>query len=302
MIPYEDVGGQTTIRHDATDGSHAVEIPFACVLSVHQLQNAVASALHRQMDMSAHVWTIGNDLQSIIAHVLRMRCGETDSHLWEGLCHLSEQHRETHFATLIGIHVLTEQCHFLVVAFLQIAYFVEDALHVTTAFASTSVGHNAIVAEVVATTHDAHESRHMIGMDTGWEHILVCFCCGKFDVDSFLAHFCRCKEVGKGEVGVWACHEVNMMVLNEVVLHALRHAAHNTHDEAAFSSLLFDSVECLQSVQDFLFGIVAHRAGIEKNGICFVKVFASLVACHLHHRGNNFTVRHVHLAAISFNE
>lgn len=54
-VTRKNVCGQTAIRHNPANGRHAVQIPFTGVLAVHQFQDTVASALHRQMDMPAHI-------------------------------------------------------------------------------------------------------------------------------------------------------------------------------------------------------------------------------------------------------
>ncbi len=61
-------------------------------------------------------------------------------------------------------------------------------------------------------------------------------------------------------------------------------------------------MEGFEAVNDFLLGVVAHGAGIEKHGVGFVEGFAGFVAGHLHHAGHDFGVGHVHLAAVGFYE
>ena len=81
VITHEYVSRKTTVRYDATDSSHTVEIPLAGIFAVHQFQYPITSALHRQMYMLAHVGHLSNNPQRLVAHILRMRRGESDAHL-----------------------------------------------------------------------------------------------------------------------------------------------------------------------------------------------------------------------------
>ena len=62
MIAHEDVGGESAIGNDAAYGRHAVEIPFTRVFAVHEFENTVGTALHGQMDVTAHVWLFGDNM------------------------------------------------------------------------------------------------------------------------------------------------------------------------------------------------------------------------------------------------
>ena len=56
--------------------------------------------------------------------------------------------------------------------------------------------------------------------------------------------------------------------------------------------------QCLQAMIDFLLGIIAHRASVQKYGIGLFGTLADLVACHLHDRSHDLRVGHVHLASV----
>ena len=81
VIAHEDIRRQPAVGDDPPDGSHAVQIPLAGVLPVHESQDAVAAALHGQMDMLAHVRHLGNHLQRLVAHVLRVARRKADAHV-----------------------------------------------------------------------------------------------------------------------------------------------------------------------------------------------------------------------------
>ncbi len=58
----------------------------------------------------------------------------------------------------------------------------------------------------------------------------------------------------------------------------------------------------MQTVGDFLLGIVAYRARVEQDGVCLVKVFGKGVAGHVQYRGHYLAVGHIHLATVCFDK
>ena len=194
VIAAEDVSRQSTIGDDATNGSHTFQIPLARIFSVHQLQDAVASALYRQMDVSADIRIVGNHLQRLVAHILRMRSCESDAHIRHRLSHSSEQLREVNLRSLslgglIRVHILSQQRHLFETLCLQVLHFVQDAADVPASLTSSGVRHDAIMAEVVAATHDAHKPGNAITTDTFGYDVLISFCCRQLNIDGFLASF-----------------------------------------------------------------------------------------------------------------
>ncbi len=105
-------------------------------------------------------------------------------------------------------------------------------------------------------------------------------------------------EVGQGEVSVGPGHEVGMVVGYQVVLHSLGHAAQHANDEPP--SAAAHGVEGFKAVKYLLLGVVAHAARVEEHGVGLVYVLAHFVVRHLHYRGHNLAVGHVHLAAVGF--
>ena len=96
VITHKDVGGDGTVGHYATDGSHPVEIPLTGVFSVHQVQYAVAAALYGQVDVLAHIGFLGYHLQRFVAHVLGMRGGEAHTHFRHLVRHHAQQLGKAH--------------------------------------------------------------------------------------------------------------------------------------------------------------------------------------------------------------
>ena len=308
VIAHEDVGGQAAVGQDAPDGSHAVEIPGPGVLAVHEFEDAVATTLYGQVDVAADVGMRGNDVERLVAHILGVRGGEADAHGRIGFGHAGQEGREGNGGVValgigrmarVGVDVLSQQGDFFESALAEVAHFGQDALNVAAAFAPARVRHDAVVAEVVATAHDADESAYVSRMQTLRNDVFVGLGGGQVDVDSLLAQFGRGKELGQGEVGIGTGHQVGMVVLDEVLAYALGHASHDTDDERT-GAVAAAVVEYLQAIEYFLLGIVANGAGVEQHGIGLVETFARLITGHLHDGSNDFAVGHVHLAAVCF--
>ena len=140
-------------------------------------------------------------------------------------------------------------------------------------------------------------------------HVAIGLGRGEFHIDGLVPKLCLCHQVGQREVGIRSGHEVAVMILQKVLLHALSHTAENADDEGVGRwvmgvgcfPLLFECSQHIQSVVYFLLGIVAHRTGVKKDGIGLFHRFTYFIASHLHHRGHHFRVGHVHLASVGFN-
>ena len=136
----------------------------------------------------------------------------------------------------------------------------------------------------------------MVAADARGDDVAISFRGRKLHVDGLLARLDGGNQLGQRQVGVGAYHEIHVMVGDEVVLHTLGHAAQDAHNEVR--PLLLERMEELQAVQYLLLGVVADGAGVHEHRVGLVQRFSHIVPCHLHHRGNHFTVGHVHLAAV----
>ena len=181
------------------------------------------------MDMLAHIRHLGNHAQRLVAHVLGMRGGEADAHRGCLLGHTAQQLREKYLlftrplslskGSTIRIHILSQQSYLLIALVAQIAYLGEDTLDVTTALTASGIGHDAVMTEVVTASHDAHETADLMSQsDTLGHHVAISLCGGQFDVHRLMAQFCLCHEVRQREVGIGTCHEVTMMVIQQILL------------------------------------------------------------------------------------
>ena len=92
------------------------------------------------------------------------------------------------------------------------------------------------------------------------------------------------------------------MVVEQGIAHTLGHATYHAHDKASAGFLAAQRAQILQAAHDFLLGIVAYRACVEKYGIGEGDVVGEVIAGHLEYGGNDLRIGHVHLAAVSFYE
>ena len=90
-----------------------------------------------------------------------------------------------------------------------------------------------------------------------------------------------------------------MVVFNQVVFHALGHAAQ--HAQNHLSALLLLGVQRVKSVVNLVLRILSHAASVHKYGVGIGFVLAHFVASHLHHRSHHLAIGHVHLAAVGLN-
>ena len=308
VITYEDVGGDAAARDDALDIGDALQILLTGVFAVHQLQYLIASALCREVDVLAEIWLIGNGVENVLGHILWVRGGEAYTHVRYSLGYHVQEFGEgkTAFLTLarwretIAVYVLSQKGNLLETTVVQVAHLSQDALGITAALTSTGIRNDAVVAEVVATTHDAYETAHSVATDALRHDVTVGLGLGKFDVDGVGSHLALRNHIRQVEIAVWSTDQVGIVVLDEVILHALSHAAQ--YAENHLSALLLLCMEGVEAMINLVFRILADTASVQEDGISLFFFLTNLVACHLHHRGNYLAVCHVHLAAISLNK
>ena len=278
------------------------------ILAVHQLQYSVATALHGQVDMLAHVRLLGNHPQRLVAHVLGMTGGEADAHVGSLVGNEAKQFWKKYLSTLLSplssirIYILPQQRYFLETTVAQVAHFAQDALHIATALTTTGIGHDAVVAEVIAATHDADKSANLVAEGHALRHHVAIGLSGRqFDVDGLMSRFCLSDKIRQRQIGIGTCHQVDTMLAEQVVLHPFGHATQHADNESLSRMcqiVTADGVECFQTAIDFLLGIVTHRACVQELGICLVQAIRRLIASHLHHGSHHLRVSHVHLASV----
>jgi len=254
--------------------------------------------------VAADIRLVGDGMKDIVRHVLRIGSGEAHAHLRHLACHHAQQFSEAHSALHalsgwrkpVAVHVLPQQRHFLETSVAQVSHLAQYALHVAAALPAPRVGHDAVMAEVVASAHDAHESAHLVRADSLRHHVAIRLRLRQFYVYGIVSVLTLGNHVRQVKIAVGTAHQVGVMVLNEVVLHPLRHTSQYAEDKP--SALLLLGVERLQPVVNLVFRVLSDAAGVEQYGVRHVFVFTQLVACHLHYRGYHLAVCHVHLASV----
>ena len=156
------------------------------------------------------------------------------------------------------------------------------------------------MAEIVAATHNAYEAAHLAVSDALRHDVAVGLGGRQLNVHGVVAVLTLCHHVGEVEVRVGTAHQVGMMVVDEVLAHALCHAAQDAQDDVA--ALLLLCVQSLQTAVYLVLRVFANGACVEEDGVGLCLVFAQFVTGHLHDRGHHLRVGHVHLAAVCLNE
>ena len=114
---------------------------------------------------------------------------KADSHGGNGFGNNGKKLRKTYVATLVAVDILPKQCNFLITFFLQILYFVQDAIYFSASLSAASVRDYTIVAEVVASAHNADKSANTIATNAFGNDIAVGLCCAEFYIDGFFSYF-----------------------------------------------------------------------------------------------------------------
>ena len=256
--------------------------------------------------MTADVWVGGDNIDCLVGHVFGVGGGEAYSHLGEFLGDESQQAVECHgvvVAKSVGVDVLAEERDLTVSLVGQVADFAENRVDGTAAFAATCIGHNAIGAEIVAAAHNRDKARHPVAGDSGRDDFAVCFGGRQLDIDGFFATLGGGKKGGEVEVGVGTGDEVDTVVFDEGVADTFGHASDYADDEpwrsAAFAA---KSGDLFKAMDDFLLGVVAYGASVEKDGIGQGDIVGDSIAGHFKDRGDDFRVGDIHLTSVCFDE
>ena len=294
----EHVRTDSCLRNDTPDGGYTFEVPLAGVLAVHEFENLVAAALHRQMDELADVTVGSYDLQRFVAHVFGVGGGEANAHVRHGVCNylqqISEINNPTFFLPSVGVDVLSEQGHLFIATCLQVEYFVADAFYIARALPSAGVRHNAVGAEVVAATHDANEAGYLLA-DTCREDVSVSLGSAELYVDGLMSLFALGDEIRQVKICIRPGYKVHMVVTQEFLAHALGHTTNHANHSAL---VVFASGEFLQAVLYTLLGVIADGAGVQNNDVCMTELISQFGISGLENSCHHLAVRHVHLASV----
>ena len=294
----DDIGGNGAVRHVTADRGDALEIPGAGVAAAHLLQHAVGAGLHGKMDVVADVGVRGHHLQHLVGDVLGV--GGREAHAQTGAClrHQLQQCGEVAVFVFIGIDVLPQQGNLLVALLRAVAGLADYGMIVTAALGAAGVGHDAVGADVVASAHDGDESGNSVAVETNGNDFGVGFFARQLDVDLRRVGTGVLQQHGKGAVGVGAGHDIHLAALQQLFLHALRHASQNAHQYSGALAAL--DVELFYAAVDALLGVVAYGACVRHDHIRLLNILRPLVAALAQQSENHLRIRHIHLAAVRF--
>ena len=187
----EDIRRDGAVRHSTADSRDTLEVPLTGVVALHELEDAVVARLCWQVDMLADIRVLRHHSDGLVVHILGVRRGEADTDLRHSEGDLLEEVTEVIRAVsvhkAVGIHILPEQRDLTIALGLEVLHLTDDALQLTATLAATSVGHDAVGAEIIAATHDGYKARDMHATHLQRHHILVGLTGRELDVDCLLA-------------------------------------------------------------------------------------------------------------------
>ena len=165
----------------------------------------------------------------------------------------------------IAVDVLSQKGDFLESFVVEVTHFAQDTLHVARTLTATGIGHDTIVAEVVAAAHDAHKTAHMGRPHAQGHDIAIGLSGGQLYIHGWLTDLYGCHHLGQMEIAIRTTHEIGMMVLYQVVLHALGHTAQHAEDRLGIpgfgivvgvATLLGE--KSVETMIDLVLGILTH--------------------------------------------
>ncbi|OQC34035.1 MAG: hypothetical protein BWX65_00622 [Bacteroidetes bacterium ADurb.Bin057] len=184
------------------------------------------------MDKFAKIIVFGYCFQRSVAHIFRMRCGETHTHIGHRYSHFFKQFRkidnDTVLLKTVRIDILPQKRNFFITTHLQIAHFVENACYIATAFAPTGVRHNAVGTKIVATAHNTDKARNAFA-DACRNNVFVSFSGGKFHIHNFFAFFGSTHKIGQIQISIGTGDKINAIIFYKFVLQSLCHATDNAY-------------------------------------------------------------------------
>ena len=175
--------------------------------AVHCFQDAIATALYGQVDILADVRVFCHRINHIEGHILRIGSRKADTHFRLSYCHHIEEFSEvdsggllhlTCFAKIlfesasipkVTIHILPQEGNLFKSTRLEVGYFVEDRIRVTTAFTSASERYNAESTHIVTTARNRYKSCYTVAIETDRRNIGIGFVLGENHIYRFTTFF-----------------------------------------------------------------------------------------------------------------
>ena len=258
------------------------------------------AGLHGKMDVLADIVVRGHRFDDFVADVFRVGGGETDAQFGADRRDAPEQFREVHrlFRRLpqVTVHVLAQQGHFPVAFLEHVAGLAHYRVRVARAFRPAGIRHHAVGAYVIAAAHDGNEGAYavLIGPDRG--DVRVSLVSGKEDVNLGLVRRDGLQQPRQRPVGVRAHDQVYLPRVQQLVLQAFRHAAHDAHDHARTPLAL--QVELFDPAPDPLLRIVAHGTRVRHDQVRLFHRLRPLISLSRQDGKDDLRVIHVHLATV----
>src|SRR5690554_6094759 len=193
----DEIRGEADVRADFAQAAQLGFVLQRRMATLHRRQDAVGTALYRQVQVADQLRNPLVDFDQGIAEFHRMGGGVANSvDAVDGGNHF-DQLRQVHLVavvgvTTIGVYVLAQQVHFAHALGSQVGHFGDDIVYRAADFLAAGVGHHAEGAVFAAAFHDGNERRRAVGTRFGQVVELLDF--READVDhayavTFHAHF-----------------------------------------------------------------------------------------------------------------
>lgn len=315
----DNIGGEADAGVHRPEFLNDAEEAIAGVAAVHELQDAVAAALERDVGAFAELGEATVGFGEVIAIPFGVRRSEADSFETIDCVHGIEQLDESgsavtdrDFAFAVAGDDLSKKGDFLITLRNKLAALGDDLFDGTAAFLAAGKGDDAEGAVLVAALHDADKAGDLLA---GMAVYLAVAQAGKVDVflDRAFAALFRLDiddriapaseqvihVIGGAMKFLRADDEIDTGSAEEFVTARLSHAAEITENRVG--PALFGLVgEFLHFADGFLLGLVADAAGVEEHDIGFLFGRSKRIAFGDELGGDGFGVALVHLTAIGF--
>ena len=155
--------------------------------------------------MARDVLMVGDHLQRLVAHVLGVGGGETDTHIRSRLGHHRQQTRKVYRLLAVGliavgVHVLAQKRRLLEATGAQVSQFAENRLRLARALTSACIRNDTVGTEIVTAAHDTDESADLSSSEASRHHVAVCLGRAQVDVDRLLAVLGRRHEIREVQI------------------------------------------------------------------------------------------------------
>ena len=269
-IADDEIGGQREFGAHLAQAANPVDVFLAGMAALHQGQDAVAAALHRQMQVADQLGNVRVGLDQAVAELDRMRGGVADPLDAVDGGHVMQQQREigdlavVHQAA-VGVDVLPQQHDLADTLLRQQCQLGDDIIQRAADLLAAGIGHDAEGAVLAAALHDRHERLRPLGawLRQGIEFLDL----GEGNVDGGLllpAH--PVQQLRQAVQGLRAEHEVDIggALLQGFAL-LTGDAATDTDDE--IRPALLQRPPATEFGEHLFLGLLAHGAGVHEQHV-----------------------------------